>query len=80
MNVLRLFNLREGLTPAMEAPSLRYGSAPVDGPAEGHRILDHWNHIREVYYQTMGWDRRTGKPLPDTLKALGLTQHRTAKV
>jgi aldehyde:ferredoxin oxidoreductase len=72
VNVLRLFNLENGLTPEMETPSPRYGSAPVDGPAEGRRVLDHWSHIREIYYQSMGWDRSTGKPLPDTLKALGL--------
>jgi aldehyde:ferredoxin oxidoreductase len=72
VNVLRLFNLRNGLTPEMEAPSPRYGSAPIDGPAEGRRILDHWSHIREVYYKSMGWDPQTGIPLPSTLKALGL--------
>jgi aldehyde:ferredoxin oxidoreductase len=72
VNVLRLFNLRNGLTPEMEAPSPRYGSAPIDGPAEGRRILDHWSHIREVYYKSMGWNPQTGIPLPGTLKALGL--------
>lgn len=72
VNVLRLFNLRNGLTGQMEAPSPRYGSAPVDGPAEGRRVLDHWPHIRQVYYRSMGWDPQTGIPLPDTLKALGL--------
>jgi len=72
VNTLRLFNIQNGLTPEMEAPSFRYGSAPVDGPAEGRRILDHWDHIRKIYYQSMGWDRQTGAPLPDTLKALGL--------
>jgi aldehyde:ferredoxin oxidoreductase len=72
VNVLRLFNLRNGLTPAMEVPSPRYGSAPIDGPAEGQRILDHWSHIQEVYYKNMGWGPQTGIPLPGTLKALGL--------
>lgn len=72
VNVLRLFNLRNGLTPEIEIPSPRYGSAPVDGPAEGHRILDHWSTIREIYYKNMGWDAQTGVPLPGTLEALGL--------
>lgn len=72
VNTLRLFNIRNGLTPEMETPSSRYGSAPVDGPAEGKRILDHWPHIRELYYKSMGWDPVTGIPLPDTLKALDL--------
>jgi aldehyde:ferredoxin oxidoreductase len=72
VNTLRLFNIHNGLTPEMEAPSTRYGSAPVDGPAEGRGILEHWPHIREVYYKNMGWDPKTGVPLPDTLKGLGL--------
>jgi aldehyde:ferredoxin oxidoreductase len=24
------------------------------------------------YYQLMGWDRKTGKPLPETIKELGI--------
>jgi len=72
VNTLRLFNIRNGLTPDMEAPSVRYGSGPVDGPAQGRRILDHWDHIRKIYYLSMGWDTETGAPLPDTLKALDL--------
>jgi len=72
VNTLRLFNIRNGLTPAMEAPSERYGSGPVDGPAKGRRISEHWDTIRKVYYMSMGWDTETGAPLPDTLKALDL--------
>jgi hypothetical protein len=26
----------------------------------------------DEYYRGMGWDRHTGKPLPDTLRGLGL--------
>ncbi len=26
----------------------------------------------DIYYREMGWDRTTGKPLPETLKKLGL--------
>ena len=72
VNILRLFNLRNGLTPEMEVPSPRYGSAPVDGPVEGRRILDDWELIREIYYRNMGWDPKTGVPLPETLEALRL--------
>ncbi|WP_299983214.1 aldehyde ferredoxin oxidoreductase family protein [Desulfobacula sp.] len=72
VNTLRVFNIRNGLTPDMEAPSPRYGSAPVDGPAKGRRILDHWDLMRKLYYKQMGWDTKTGSPLPDTLKELGI--------
>jgi len=28
--------------------------------------------MKQDYYELMGWDRKTSKPLPDTLKSLGL--------
>ena len=37
VNLMRMFNFRHGLTKEMEAPSVRYSSTPVDGPAAGHR-------------------------------------------
>ncbi|MFX0195810.1 MAG: aldehyde ferredoxin oxidoreductase family protein [Candidatus Hodarchaeota archaeon] len=72
VNTLRIFNIRNGLIPDMEAPSSRYGSTPIDGPAEGIGIMKHWNLIRETYYRLMGWDPDTGRPLPKTLNDLGL--------
>jgi aldehyde:ferredoxin oxidoreductase len=71
-NLLRVFSFRHGLEKELEAPSIRYGSAPVDGPAKGISILDHWDVIRRNYYDKMGWDPETGKPLPHTLEHLGL--------
>lgn len=72
VNLLRAFNLRHGHTASMDAPSPRYGSAPADGPTKGRSIMAHWDDLRSGYYEGMGWDRETGKPLPETLKALGL--------
>jgi len=72
INQLRVFNFRHGLTKEIEAPSVRYGSTPVDGPVKGIGIQPHWESIRRNYYQLMGWDPETGKPLPETLKKLGL--------
>lgn len=71
-NLLRAFNIRHGLTRAIEAPSPRYGSTPIDGPAQGKSILPEWGKMMDIYYREMGWDRQNGKPLPGTLKALGL--------
>ncbi|NLL20818.1 MAG: hypothetical protein GX263_03645 [Firmicutes bacterium] len=28
--------------------------------------------MKELYYELMGWDKKTGVPLPETLKELGL--------
>jgi len=72
INQLRVFNFRHGLTKEVEAPSVRYSSTPVNGPAKGIGIADHWETIRSSYYEEMGWDPETGKPLPNTLSKLGL--------
>ncbi len=72
VNLLRCFNLRHGHTAAMDAPSPRYGLAPVDGPSKGKTIMVYWDELRSKYYEAMGWDKNTGKPLPDTLRHFGL--------
>lgn len=72
VNLLRMFNFRCGLTKEMEAPSPRYGSAVPEGPFKGLATAQDWDKIRARYYELMGWDKETGKPLPDTLRALGL--------
>jgi aldehyde:ferredoxin oxidoreductase len=74
VNQLRVFNFRHGLIKDIEVPSVRYGSSPVDGPAQGKFIMPHWESIRRNYYQQMGWDAKTGKPLLKTLERLGLAQ------
>ena len=72
INQLRVFNFRHGMKKEDERPSKRYGSIPVDGPAQGKNIMEKWDWMVENYYTLMGWDPKTGKPLPETLKKLGL--------
>jgi len=72
VNLLRAFNIRHGITPEVEEPSARWSSVPVDGPVKGKGIMPHWEKMLDEYYELMGWDRASGKPLPDTLKTLGL--------
>ena len=69
---LRVFNFRHGLDPALEAPSPRYASVPADGPAQGKAIATHFPWMKSFYFELMGWDSVSGKPLPHTLAALGL--------
>lgn len=71
-NVMRVFNLRHGLTVDLEQPSARWSSAPKDGPAEGISVRPHWEQMLDNYYELMGWDRQTGRPSPATLSELGL--------
>lgn len=72
VNLMRLYNLKVGLTPDKEKPSPRYSSQPVDGPNKDKAIGPHWEKMVDKYYQLMGWDRKTGMPLPETLRELGL--------
>ena len=71
-NMLRAFNVRHGVSVDVERPSPRWASTPVDGPAKGMSIALHWDGMLDNYYRQIGWDKATGKPLPETLTALGL--------
>jgi len=72
VNQLRVFDFRHGLDSSLEAPSPRYGSAPSDGPAQGKSIEPYFQWMKGFYFELMGWDPASGKPLPHTLKSLGL--------
>jgi aldehyde:ferredoxin oxidoreductase len=62
------------MTKEDERPSTRYGSIPMDGPAEGKDIMKRLNWMLENYYTLMGWDPETSKPLPKTPEELGLQE------
>jgi aldehyde:ferredoxin oxidoreductase len=72
VNLMRLYNLKAGMTPDKEKPSARYCSYAVDGPTKDKPVVPHWDKMMDKYYQMVGWDRKTGMPLPETLKELGL--------
>ena len=76
VNSLRVFNLRHGGGLDVEAPSEWYASVPIDGPAKGKDIKPHWGYMLDAYYNHMGWDRRSGRPLPETLQSLGLEKEK----
>jgi aldehyde:ferredoxin oxidoreductase len=73
VNRLRAFNIRHGISPELDAPSRRYGSTPIDGPATGVSIQPLWDGMLANYYDHLGWDR-SGVPTRGTLDALGLGQ------
>jgi aldehyde:ferredoxin oxidoreductase len=72
VHLLRAFNFRHGLTPDLEEPSTRYASVPTDGAALGTNPGEAFPVMKANYYRQMGWDEQTGKPLPETLRALEL--------
>ena len=73
INLMRAFNVRAGLTAEHDRPSPRYGSIPTDGPTEGKSIAPHFAQMVSDYYSLMGWSEN-GKPLAETLDALGLDE------
>ena len=71
-NLRRAFNVRHGLRPDDDTLSPRLLEPPPDGPSKGSAI-----QIKPMvleYYQRMGWDEKTGKPLIKMLKMLGLEE------
>lgn len=72
VNLMRMYNLRCGISPELEVPSTRYGSIPKDGPGKGLSVNSHLKEMLKNYYTLMGWDPETGIPLSKTLKKLGI--------
>jgi len=72
VTLMRMYNLKCGISPDLDAPSSRYGSVPIDGPGKGLSVISHLKEMRTNYYKLMGWNKETGLPLPETLNKLGI--------
>lgn len=72
VNLLRVFNIRNGLKAEDDSFSARLGQAPTEGPGEGKTLLPYAANVLKEYYRLIGWDEETGRPLPRTLERLGL--------
>ena len=72
-NLTRLFNLREGISPASDTLPRRFVDEPLpSGPFKGHRISDQdMDVLRRDYYRLRGWDPE-GRPGREALQRLGL--------
>jgi aldehyde:ferredoxin oxidoreductase len=69
----RLFNLREGLTPADDTLPDRFLEEPLeDGPSAGY--LCPLEPMLQEYYTARDWDRETGYPSRAKLAELGLKE------
>jgi len=71
-NLLRCFDLRHGRDIKTEKPSPRYSSIPTYGPAKGKSVSACWDQMKAKLYESMGWDEKSGIPLPETLRKYGL--------
>jgi aldehyde:ferredoxin oxidoreductase len=69
-NLVRLFNIREGLTKDMDTLPARFFKEPLkEGPGKGRTVdLD---QSRAEYYLARGWDP-DGVPTKSKLQALGI--------
>ncbi len=72
INLLRMYNIREGLSMEDDSYSHRLGQSPTDGPGKGKSLNSTFNEVRQAYYEMMGWDNR-GVPTAKTLERLNLT-------
>ncbi len=73
-NVEKLFNLREGFGRESDYPPERFFREEMpDGPGKGSKLrLEDYDRLLDDYYEARGWDKKTGAPAPEKLKALGL--------
>lgn len=71
VTLLRLFNLREGMTIQDDCFSDRLAKSPVNGPGAGKSLAPNYAEIRALYYRKMGWDEN-GIPTKKVLKELDL--------
>ncbi len=73
MTISRLFNLREGLTAEDDKLPGRFFQ-----PRPGSRLNlpgldpDKMDQAKRYYYTLMGWDPKTGMPLPEKVAELGI--------
>ena len=71
VNLERLFNLREGLTPSDDTLPWRALHEPLpDGASKGSVV--NLEPMLKEYYETRGWDRKTGYPSEEKLRELDL--------
>lgn len=73
-NVERAYLVREGITRKDDMIHGRMMEEPVpSGPYKGKRLdKEKFQQMIDDYYDTVGWDKKTGAPKRDTLEALNL--------
>jgi aldehyde:ferredoxin oxidoreductase len=70
-NLEKCFNvLHTEWTREADMPPERFTSQPLDGRFRIDR--EAWEEMLDRYYDLHGWDKRTGKPLRETLERLEL--------
>jgi aldehyde:ferredoxin oxidoreductase len=71
VNLLRMFNKREGMTKEEDCFSHRIGLPPVNGPGKNKSLSPTFEKVRDAYYRAMGWGH-DGMPTRKTLEELDI--------
>ena len=73
LTLARIYNLREGFTPADDRLALRsYGPTTSGALAEGGIDPEELEEAVHTYYGMMGWDTETGVPTVEKLQELDI--------
>ncbi|MBK8051332.1 MAG: hypothetical protein IPK16_32070 [Anaerolineales bacterium] len=73
VNLMKVFNAREGFTRDDDKLPKRLHQALVGGVSDGLRVTEEeieW--AKDLYYRLAGWDVETGNPFPERLEELGI--------
>jgi aldehyde:ferredoxin oxidoreductase len=74
-NLIRMYNVREGMTREHDCLPARMEEPVPGGPAKGSCITpEMMNKMLDEYYDLRGWSR-SGIPTPEKLKELGLEDY-----
>ncbi len=72
LNMMRMFNAREGFTRAHDQLPPKLFQPRVGGPTDGvHLTREEIEQAKDIYYRMAGWDEN-GVPTPARLRELGL--------
>jgi len=69
----RAYNMLSGKTAEMDRVSTRMKMNQVDGPGAGYDFTGGWESMKNAYLKESEYDIETGKPLPELLDRLGLS-------
>lgn len=70
---MRLLDMERGLTPEVDLDlGPRFMEPKPDGDRKGSWVKPNLEKMVRDYYELMGWDRITGRPLPTTLDRLSI--------
>ena len=73
VNLMKVFNAREGFTREDDKLSKRLHEQLKGGISDGLQITEEeLEAAKDLYYRMAGWDVETGNPTPERLQELGI--------